>query len=273
MTEIIGRCVGEATPTAVTFISKKVPKVGDFVILEYEGKKVLGMIQVLMRGSLSIPDNIFDPSVVERIKELEGEDFYIRGKIKILGEIDSLKIPRTPAPPGTEVKLASAEELGKVFGNRESGIRIGTLLTRNDVPVYLDLNKLVSRHLAILAITGYGKSNAVAVIAKEMMRFGGSVLIFDMHSEYTNLRFEEGSLNLIPTKINPLKLSLQELAILADINPAQAYVQYRFLSMAHKRAKEDLEAGKITTDRFLERICEYLDEFLTNEEYKKKYKD
>ena len=273
MSEIIGRCIGEATPTDVMFISKKMPKVGDFVVLEYNGKKVLGMIQVLLRGSVAIPEDIFDPKVVEKIKELEGEDFYIRGKIKILGELENLKIPRTPAPPGTEVKLASSEDLRKVFGQSDSGVKIGSLLTRPEIPIYLDLNKLVSRHLAILAITGYGKSNTVAVLADEILKFKGSILIFDMHSEYTRLALKNGKLNLIPTKINPLKLTIQELGILADIHPAQAFIQFRFLKMAYKKAMEDFNKRKIKAKDFLDRICDYLGEFISSEEYKEKYRD
>jgi len=106
MSEVIGMYIGEATPTQVMFVSKKRVKIGDFVVLEYEGNKVLGMVQALIKGSLSITEEIYDPKVVEKIKEMEGEDFYIKGNIKILGDFESLKIPRIPPTPGTEVKLS-----------------------------------------------------------------------------------------------------------------------------------------------------------------------
>jgi DNA helicase HerA-like ATPase len=266
MNESIGFCIGEASPTEVAFVSKKSVKVGEFVILEYEGMRVLGMIQALLKGSLSITEDIFDPKVVEKIKAFEGEDFYVKGKIKVLGDLESLKIPRVSPTPGTEVKLASSEDLRKVFGMEEIGIRIGTLLTRSDVPVYLDVNKLVSRHLAILAITGYGKSNTVAVLTDEMLRFGGSILIFDMHSEYTKIPLKNGSLNIIPTKINPLKLTTKELAILANINPAIAFIQYRYLRMAAKEAREEC---KINQEEFFDKLIQVLERYADNEKHKK----
>jgi len=266
MNEVIGMCIGEATPTQVMFVSKKRVKIGDFVVLEYEGNRVLGMVQALIKGSLSITEEIYDPKVVEKIKEMEGEDFYVKGDIKILGDFEKLKIPRIPPTPGTEVKLASSEDLRKVFGNEKDGIKIGTLLTREDVPVYLDVNKLVSRHLAILAITGYGKSNTVAVLSDEMLRFGGSILIFDMHSEYTRLPLSNGALNVIPTKINPFKLSTKELAILADINPEVAFLQYRYLRMAVREAKKECETRP---SEYFDKMIETLEGYAEEEDYKK----
>ncbi|MDD3985959.1 MAG: HAS-barrel domain-containing protein, partial [Methanobacterium sp.] len=51
---IIGRCIGETSLVDVSFISKEMPKVGQYVSLEYDGKNVLGMIEALVRGSVSI---------------------------------------------------------------------------------------------------------------------------------------------------------------------------------------------------------------------------
>jgi len=38
---VIGRCIGETSLVDVSFISKEMPKVGEYVSLEYDGKKVL----------------------------------------------------------------------------------------------------------------------------------------------------------------------------------------------------------------------------------------
>ena len=46
---VIGRCIGETTLVDVSFISKKMPKVGEYVTLDYDGKKVLVMIEALVR--------------------------------------------------------------------------------------------------------------------------------------------------------------------------------------------------------------------------------
>lgn len=44
MNEVIGRCIGETSLVNVSFISKKMPRVGEYVTMTYDGKKVLGMI-------------------------------------------------------------------------------------------------------------------------------------------------------------------------------------------------------------------------------------
>ena len=57
--EVIGRCVGETSLIDVSFISKEMPKVGQYVTMEYDGKNVLGMIEGLVRGSVSINSEIY----------------------------------------------------------------------------------------------------------------------------------------------------------------------------------------------------------------------
>ena len=91
---------------------RKCPKVGEYVSLEYDGKKVLGMIEALVRGSVSINSEIYDPKTIEKIRKIEGNDHYVKGTVRILGDIDdALRIPRTPAPPGTEIRVADSEVL------------------------------------------------------------------------------------------------------------------------------------------------------------------
>lgn len=247
--EVIGVCVGEAKVSSVTFVSDKMPKIGEYVVLEYDNHKVLGMVENVVRGNLSLPENIPDPNTVSKILELEGLKGYIKGKIKIIGDVNTLRIPRVPPSPGTKVYKADKETLEKIFGS--SGIKIGKLITQPDVSVYLDPNKMVSRHLAILSITGAGKSNTVAVITDELLKHNGTVLIFDMHSEYVDLHFKNGEKNIIPTKINPLKFSLREIGTLANIGK-EAYVQFRYLKKAWNRAIEKIKGLEIplTIDDF-----------------------
>ncbi len=263
--KVIGRCVGETSPTKVSFVSKKMPKVGEYVSMEYDGNLVLGMIESLIRGSVSITDDIYDPGTIEKIREIEGEDHYIRGGIRILGDIENLNIPRTPPPPGTEVKVADPEILKEIFKIGKKGLKLGKLITQEDVEVEVDINKMVTRHLAILAITGAGKSNTVAVIVDGLLKVKGSVLIFDMHSEYVNTEFREGDINPIKAIINPRYLSFSEITRLANI-PEKAYVQERYFRMAYREAMESLREGDITGKDFFKVIKEQLKQSL--EEHK-----
>ncbi|MCF0226523.1 MAG: ATPase, partial [Methanobrevibacter sp.] len=104
---IIGRCIGETSPSEVSFISDEMPQVGEFVCLDYDNKKVLGMIETMVRGNVSLNEDIYSFETADMIATMEGNEYYIKGKIRILGDInENLKLPRIPAPPGTPVVLA-----------------------------------------------------------------------------------------------------------------------------------------------------------------------
>lgn len=264
MTDEIGRCIGEGTTSYVTFVTKKMPAIGDYVIIEFDDKEVLGLITKLSRGNPAITGDIFDPETVTKIKYYEGDDFYIHGIIRILGDIKKLEIPRTPPPPGTVVKAAKTEVLRNIFQAKgNEGVVIGHLISNPAVPVEINVNKMVSRHLAILAITGAGKSNAVTIIIDELLAIGGCVLVFDMHSEYSNTEFTNGTVNIIPTKLNPIYLSMSELKILLNIS-SSAYIQERYFRKALSEVKGIMEKDGLTTN-FLDAIKASLENYNEDE--------
>ncbi|MBZ9570519.1 ATP-binding protein [Methanobrevibacter sp. TMH8] len=266
---IIGRCVGETSLIDVSFISKEMPKVGEYVSLKYDGKIVLGMIESLVRGSVSLNGDIYDPNTIEKIREIEGEDFYIKGNVRILGDIDdNLKIPRTPAPPGTEISVASEEVLRKIF-KVDNGLKIGSLISQEDVDVKIDVNNMVSRHLAILAMTGAGKSNTVSVLIDGLLQHNGCILIFDMHSEYVGAEFDNGEVNRIEPIINPIYMSFAEIKGLANI-PSSAYIQERYFREAYKEAKAIVKSGEADTIDFIEIMRDVLDKWYNTEMFRGK---
>lgn len=266
--DVLGRCIGEATTERVQFVSKKMPRMGEFVILECDCGVLLGMIETLARGSVAIPEDIFDPASVEKIRALEGDEYYIQGSARILGEVESMKIPRTPPPPGTPVICAPPEVLRRIFGDPGNGIRLGTLVTQPEVPVYVNTNRMVTRHLAVLAMTGAGKSNTVAVIADGILGMKGTVLIFDMHSEYISASFTSGRVTPMRTVLNPKHLSQSELAKLIGIQGERASVQSRYFRLAYTEAMNDLQKNVIGVSQFFQRIDELLAGFLEEDRYK-----
>lgn len=251
MREVIGRCIGETTPSKVEFISKQTPSVGQYVYLEYAGEKILGLIDALYRGSTTLGDDLLNPETIEKILEIEGDlDHYIRGSITILGDKDDLIIPRTPAPPGTEIIKADEVMLKEVF-EKDEGIKIGTILNQPEVAVKLDVNKMVSRHLAILAMTGSGKSNTTSVIIDELLKINGTIVVFDMHSEYVNTEFKNGKSVSIPPKINPRNLSRYEYQKLGKF-AENATNQLKYLRDAYDYAEGQDKGG--TDEKFLDNM-------------------
>ena len=255
---VVGICVGETSLTEVTFISDNMPQVGEYVTIEYDGKKVLGMIENLVRGNDALNIDINDFKAIRQISKIGAEDNYIRGKVKILGDVnDNLKLPRTPVLPGTEIKLADAEILKEIF-KVTNPLKLGALVNQSDVEVNVEANPILSRHLAILAMTGAGKSNTVAVLIDQLLGYSVPVFIFDMHGEYKDAEFPNGNVNVIKPKINPQYMTFYEIKKLVNI-PSNGYIQERHFRRAFKKAKEMLSDGVAHTNNFLQIIYDILE--------------
>jgi len=214
--DIVGYIVGESKPYSASIVSSRPLMLGEYVEIRYNGIHVIGLVQASISGSYVI-DETLSPEDLRRVINIHRGDettIYYRGYIKILGDPEDLRIPPTPPPPGIEVRRASRKTLSKIFSPEgPQWARIGTLLRNPDVEVRVDLNKVVQRHLAILAMTGMGKSNLVSLLAREILRRGGTCFIFDYHGEYTGLSFQGlPKPNVIKARINPRYLSWQELA-------------------------------------------------------------
>lgn len=255
---MIGRCIGETSLTEVSFISKEMPQVGEYVTIEYSEKVILGMIESLVRGSVSLNNEIYNPDTIAKIREIEGDDYYIKGTIKILGDVkDNLKIPRTPAPPGTAIYKAPEDILNKIFEIKDS-LKLGHLINQSNVEVGIDIQNMVSRHLAILAMTGAGKSNTVSVIIDGLLEHNGCMLIFDMHSEYVDAEFTNGSVNVIKPMINPKNMEFTEILKLANIKNAP--IQERYFRRAFSEANEKVRSNTAESADFIELLRIKLEE-------------
>jgi len=221
--ESVGFVVGESKPYRAEVLAVRPLMIGEYLYMEYYGYGVLSMVSSTTIGSHVFTSEIFDPRDIERItKTVRGGErmYYYKGVVNILGYIEGeeskLKIPPIPPPPGTEVVKAPATVLSKIFSpNKENYVRVGTLLREPSVEVRVDINKVVSRHLGILAMTGMGKSNLVALLAKRITEKRGTVIIFDYHGEYVSMTIP--GLNVIKPRLNPRMLSLDEISRLLNV--------------------------------------------------------
>ena len=149
-------------------------------------------------------------------------------------------IPSTPPIPGAEVTQPTRGELQAVFSSDSKGwVKIGDLLRNKAIEARINLDKIVSRHLGILAMTGMGKSNLVSLIAKQIGGLRGTMVIFDYHNDYTGLSIPR--LNVMDAKINPRLLDADQLSEVLEIRDA-ANVQQRVLRMAF--TKQVRESGE-----------------------------
>lgn len=97
-----------------------------------------------------------------------------------------------PVSPGDKVYQASPSTLSDFLGvDQNGGVNLGKL-RYHDLPAKLDLTKLLRKHVAILAMSGAGKSYSASVLLEELLERNkekGRVasVVVDVHGEYTSL--------------------------------------------------------------------------------------
>ncbi len=158
-----------------------------------------------------------------------------------------------------EVHVVTEEDLSTIYGARSpSMIEIGTLAASVSLPAYIDLNKIVSRHSAIVGSTGSGKSNTVTGLLKAITSGAfpnAGILLFDPHGEYRPALGDRARVFSINGSANQLKvpfwaLSFDELAWFlvdrrgASESVADTMLRERVLA-AKKLTASTLKSGSI----------------------------
>jgi hypothetical protein len=89
-----------------------------------------------------------------------------------------------------EVHLVSEKELGNIYGQPDKPyfLRLGHISNADSIPALIDVNKLITRHSAVVGTTGSGKSTTVASIMNALSdqdRYPSSrIIMLDLHGEY-----------------------------------------------------------------------------------------
>lgn len=215
----IGTVVGNTSTDRFTFILRSFQaKLGDIVATCIEvpdgtvgvTRKALvwGRIVSIDRFNPFFPAEAAQELADENIRfidtVLSGSRDHLEAEVLILGETpegehERLQLsPLTyPVKPSGEVLYPAAEEVRRLLtGDEEEKskrLRIGSLIARRDVAVTLSAKHIVSRHLAILAMTGGGKTVATRRILRELIAIGYPLVIFDPHGDYLGF-FEQRDL-------------------------------------------------------------------------------
>lgn len=105
--------------------------------------------------------------------------------------------------PGQPVSLVTVEELRRIFAKPgEPAVQIGSVAQASGLPVYLLTNNLLGKHLAVLGTTGSGKSCAVTLLLRSIVRTykNAHVILLDPHNEYARAFPNESEL-IDPTNL------------------------------------------------------------------------
>ncbi|UXM84067.1 ATP-binding protein [Methanococcus aeolicus] len=190
-------------------------------------------------GEFVLLKNIDNIEVLGIIKNIRAKDDKLLGVVSIVGALNGQNLlpNRSPIKPNSEALLGDDSILSKLYYDNK-GLNVGHLLTRDSVRVYLNTNKLISRHFAVLAVTGGGKSNTIAVLCRELAKINATTVIIDPHGEYMSMSHEdmEGRLNPMTAKLDPSIMSPSEFADLIGLKEDNRKERI-FLNMAFHTIK------------------------------------
>lgn len=164
--------------------SYRVGQVGSFVRIPQGYHDLYGIIADV--GASATPETLKDTAA-------RGERWIT---VQLVGEIVEAAFERGvsqyPAI-NDEVHLVTETDLEKIYGNSESGqVTIGRLAAAESISVRIDLDRLVTRHSAVLGSTGSGKSTTVASLLRSISAGqdgekafpSARILLLDVHGEY-----------------------------------------------------------------------------------------
>lgn len=209
----IGTVVGEASTGRYSFILRSMQgKLGDIVATRVEvpvssagGKEmatVWGRITGIDRFNPFFPAEAAQELANENIRFLDtvlsGSRDHLEAEVLILGitlgddpGAAQLSPLTYPVKPSAEVLYPTADAVRRLLTGDDdrtdpppAKLLVGSLIARNDVEVSLSARDIVSRHLAILAMTGGGKTVAARRIIRELVELRYPLVIFDPHGDY-----------------------------------------------------------------------------------------
>jgi DNA helicase HerA-like ATPase len=237
--------ISEELPSASPIINGRVHRlgqVGSFVRIPLGFLNLYGVVSGVGASEATHPSELAPPLPSGR-RWLEG---FQRG-VSVFPTLED------------EVHIVTESDLGLIYGTTgPSMLEIGALAASESLPARVDLDKVVTRHTAIVGSTGSGKSNSVACFLKALTSGdypSAHVVVIDPHGEYRAALRDRAQVFSIGDPISPLivpywALSFDELAwFLVDRRTAGESIQDSVLRDHMLRQKQEccdgLRAGEV----------------------------
>ena len=176
----------DGTETGLVFVrgeGYRVGQVGSFVRIPAGYSDLYGIVSQVGAGAA--------PSVGESVQNFGNR--WLR--VELVGEGGrGRKFERGISQYPTIGDLAhvvTESDLAAIYapGEKRSYVSIGQVASAESISAYLDLNKLVTRHSALVGSTGAGKSTTVASLLNSLAEpasFPGTrIVLLDLHGEYS----------------------------------------------------------------------------------------
>ena len=191
----------EGTPNTGEFhfvIQGEGVKKGQFVQVQSPAGPVLGVVVEISRSNRYF-ERAESVAEYERLGVLTAqfptaEWEYMVAAVRVQGVLAGAHLQRSslPVAPGHAVHSATDEQLKTLLGLDEKGLELGTL-THHTLPIKISLSRLLQKHLAILAMSGSGKSYLAGVLIEELLDRPAesgriAVVVIDNHGEYAGFK-------------------------------------------------------------------------------------
>lgn len=167
----------------------RIGQIGSFLKIPLGYANLFGIVTQI--GASAIP---------ESLKELAKQDYSLLDNrqwlnMVLVGEQIGRKFSRgvSQSPTtGDKIHLVTIKDLDIIYGgyDEKNSITVGNISISESLNAKIDLNKLISRHCAILGSTGSGKSNSVGILLNAIASkdFKSSrILVIDPHGEYNSV--------------------------------------------------------------------------------------
>lgn len=185
----------KSTMPVIDGIVYRIGQIGSFMKIPLGYASLYGIVTQI--GASAIPEPILeiakqDYSKIDNTRWLN---------MVLVGEQIGMRFERgvSQSPTtGDKVHLVTIKDLDIIYGgyNEKNSITIGNVSASESLDAKIDLDKLLTRHSAILGSTGSGKSNAVGVILNAIAdkEFKSSrILVIDPHGEYNSILKEKSN--------------------------------------------------------------------------------
>ena len=196
-------------------------QIGNFITLEIDNYYAIGKIVRIYRRNY-LPDEKIVGSIDEKslttLKNFGIDIEYLTtatfAKALIIGIWNGSKIVNIRKPPRlyTFVYIPNEEFIEQILKPRDENVyvEVGYVKGFENIKAYLNADKLVTHHCAILAATGGGKSWLAGVLIEELFyKTKTPIIVIDPHSEYSAMQVTADRIGI--------KLSDEELKIADEI--------------------------------------------------------
>lgn len=183
----------------------RVGQIGSFVRIPIGYLNLFGIVSQV--GASAIPEVLLkNAEILEKSKWMT---------IQLIGEgYRSGKFQRGISQYPTindEIHLVSEADLRMIYGKYEEQnqlVKIGHIAGSESIDALVDINKLITRHSAIVGSTGSGKSTTVAGLLNALSnqeRFPSArIIVLDIHGEYSKaLKDRANIFKISPNMANP----------------------------------------------------------------------